>query len=67
MPVPTLDQLAKKQQALSKTLADSGATMEAAKRRKLQKSLKRSQRKSLRLQASASKSDKKGDAVPAES
>ena len=68
MPVPTLDQLTKKQEALSKTLADADESMDAGKRRQLQKSLKRTQRKGQRLRASAAKSDKKkGDAATAES
>lgn len=67
MPVPTLEQLAKKQESLSKSLADAGDSLEAATRRKLQKSIKRTQRKGLRLRASAEKSAKKGDAAPVES
>lgn len=67
MPVPTLEQLAKKQESLSKSLADAGESMEAAKRRKLHKSIKRTQRKGLRLRASAEKATKKDDAAPAES
>ena len=45
MPVPTVDQIKKKESSLKRTLAEQGESMEPAKRRHVRKKLKRAQRK----------------------
>ena len=45
MPVPTAEQIKKRESSLKKTLAEQGESMEPAKRRLAKKKLKRVQRK----------------------
>ena len=70
MPALTADQVKKKQDKFQATIAETGDSLDAKKRRALVKKLKRAQRRGRKMQASTDRiaaHKAKGEAAPAES
>lgn len=63
MPVPSIEQIQKKEAGLKKLIAEQGESMEAVPRRALGKKLRRAQRKRRRMEAHAARTKPK--AAPA--
>jgi hypothetical protein len=58
MPVPTIQQLEKKEASLKQVVADQGDSTEAAKRRATKKKLRRAQRKRRRFATEQARQEK---------
>ena len=70
MPVPTADQVKKKESSLKNVIAEQGESMEPAKRRLAKKKLKRAQRKRREMAVQAARrapKAKPADAAAADS
>lgn len=64
MPVPNIEQLAKKEAALKKLIADQGESTDRAKRRALGKKLRRVQRRRRKLAVEVARRTVKPAAAP---